>query len=328
MRRRVEPSSAIPGKWNEFLRIDENKKELFVFLANAAMSIDTDKQVVTTVNNLVLCNHQQDLAGLSPCTHEEADTRMMLHLKDAVTKGHSKVAVRTVDTDVVVLAVTSASQLNIAELWIAFGTGKTFRFIAAHTIAEKLGPDCSSALPMFHAFTGCDTVSSFAGKGKKTAWHTWTTFDEVTAAFSALASLPAAIEEWLDPLERFVVLLFDRTSSQTSIDQARKQLFCQKARAIDCLPPTRAALIQHTKRATYQAGHCWSQMLTAIPVLPSPQHWGWERTDNGWAISWTDLPEATQICRELLRCGCNKGCGARCKCVIKSRTTMYCPLQV
>ena len=62
----------------------------------------------------------------------------------------------------------SISQLpNLFELWVAFGTGKSFRFIAAHEIAYTLGPDRCEALPMFHAFTGCDTVSCFGGRGKK-----------------------------------------------------------------------------------------------------------------------------------------------------------------
>ena len=67
----------------------------------------------------------------------------------------------TVDMDVVhvVLAVTSAQHLNISELWIAFGAGKSFRFFACHEIARALGPDRSVALAIFHAFTGCDTVS-------------------------------------------------------------------------------------------------------------------------------------------------------------------------
>ena len=33
IRRRVEPSNAIPGNWQEFLRINDNKTELFSFLA-------------------------------------------------------------------------------------------------------------------------------------------------------------------------------------------------------------------------------------------------------------------------------------------------------
>ena len=83
--------------------------------------------------------------------------------------GHNRVSICTVDTDVVVLAVASAQRLDLAELWIAFGIGKNFRFFAAHEIAKVLGPDKCIALPMFHAFTGYDTVSFFGGKGKKTA---------------------------------------------------------------------------------------------------------------------------------------------------------------
>ena len=42
----------------------------------------------------------------------------------------------------------------------------------------------------------------------------------------------SAIEDWMEVLERFVVLLYDRTSSQESVNQARTQLFTQKGRAI------------------------------------------------------------------------------------------------
>ena len=78
-------------------------------------------------------------------------------------QGHNKVSIRTVlvdtSTDVVVLAITSAQHLNISKLWVAFGAGKSFQFLPTHEIARALGPDWCVALPMFHAFTGCDTVS-------------------------------------------------------------------------------------------------------------------------------------------------------------------------
>jgi len=60
---------------------------------------------------------------------------------------------------VVVLAVKSTQRLNNAVIWIAFGTGKWFRFVPALEIARALGPDGCMALPKFHAFTGCDKVS-------------------------------------------------------------------------------------------------------------------------------------------------------------------------
>ena len=45
------------------------------------------------------------VACLAPCLQEEADTRLLLHVADAVQKGCKKVTIRTVDKDVVVLAV-------------------------------------------------------------------------------------------------------------------------------------------------------------------------------------------------------------------------------
>ena len=66
----------------------------------------------------------------------------------------------------VVLTISCFSKLCLDELWIHFGVGKNVRLIAAHEIACTLGPAMSAALPVFHCLTGCDTVSSFSGKGK------------------------------------------------------------------------------------------------------------------------------------------------------------------
>ena len=86
---------------------------------------------------------------------------------------------------------------------------------------------------------------------------------------------------------------------------------------MDGLPQTQAALVEHTKRAAYEADHVWAQMFKAVPKLPSPAEWGWLPTnDAGWDVKWTTLAEASHACRELLRCGCKKGCRGQCKCVI------------
>jgi hypothetical protein len=96
---------------------------------------------------------------------------MMLHVNHAAKNGHHKTLIRTVDTDVVILSVSVAQGLQLDdELWIAFGTGKSFRYLATHEIAHIIRPEKAQALPMFHALTVFDTVSSFAGHGKKTIW--------------------------------------------------------------------------------------------------------------------------------------------------------------
>ena len=162
IRRRVKSSTKLPSNWHEFLRMNENKTKLYVFLANRIVFPDFGQQV--------LCNPpRDDVSSLSPCNHEEADKRMMVHVADAFQKGLTKVLLRTVDTDAVVIAIAVSQALSISEFWITLGVRKNLRFLPVHKIASSLGPEKLKALPMFHFIKGCDTVSSFSGKGKKTA---------------------------------------------------------------------------------------------------------------------------------------------------------------
>ena len=132
---------------------------------------------------------------------------------------------------------------------MAFGTGKGFRYLAAHEIVAGLGPEKLQALPVFHALTGCDTVSSFAGHGKKTAWAVWTVFPELTNALLKVSSAPDNIsQDVIATIERFVILLYDRTSQCTEIDTARRKLFVKKQNVLS-IPPTKSALEEHVKRA-------------------------------------------------------------------------------
>ncbi|KAL8585219.1 hypothetical protein ACOMHN_013234 [Nucella lapillus] len=166
VQRRVVAAAAIPGNWQNFLRVDSNKTELFRFLSAALMEWfdQEDKQHVITDGEAVLSKPLlPDLTSLAPCNHEEADSRMLLHASHTAQHGHHAILIRTIDTDVVVLAVSLAQELQPEDkLWLAFGTGQSFLYLAAHEIAAGLGREKARALPMFHALTGCDTVSSFA----------------------------------------------------------------------------------------------------------------------------------------------------------------------
>ena len=284
--------------------------ELFSLLATRIAAQETEKQVINTLHKDVVCTHARYITGLAPCTHEEADTRM----EDATKQGYTKVSICTVDTDVVFLAVAAAERFSIDELWVAFGTGKSFRFLVVHEMAQALGPDKCRGLPAFHAFTGCDTVSSFGGRSKNTAWETWKVCGEVTATFSALGATPtpSIVDDSLDTLEPFVVLLCDRTSNDEHVNDARKQLFSLHPEgSSNRYSPANSRSPQ--TRTAYQADYCWGQMMVAAAELPSPSEWGWMKSDTGWDVCWTTLPESTKTCRQLLRCGCKKGCRGQCK---------------
>ena len=98
-------------------------------------------------------------------------------------------------------------------------------------------------------------VSAFRNKGKKTAWKTWNIFPEATPVFSRLSQHPPTIEDDdMKILEKFVVLMYNRSSIADGVDEARLDLFARKQRPYEAIPPTRAALIQHIKHAAYQAG--------------------------------------------------------------------------
>ena len=170
-----------------------------------------------------------------------------LHVLDATENDCNKVMIHTVDADVLVSAVSTIQQLSIDEPWITFATGKTFRYLQAHETATTLGPEKSLALPLQHAFTGCDMASSFTGCGKKTVWKIWKNDEDNTPAFVTLRSIPSCVDGQMDVLECFVIVLYDRTRDVEKINEARKLLFSQKGRPIDALPPKLAALLEHTK---------------------------------------------------------------------------------
>ena len=114
-----------------------------------AQPISDKKELVMTDGQGVICLPTRDTHNLAPCNHEEADTRMMVHIVDSVSQGYDKILVRTVDTDVVVLTVAMCQKLHISEICVAFGTGKCMRYVAVHEIARSLGPEKSLALRVF-----------------------------------------------------------------------------------------------------------------------------------------------------------------------------------
>ena len=174
-----------------------------------------------------------------------------------------------------VLAIANVSELNDEELHMAFWTGKNFRYTCPWDCQVSWSWQIKGLV--FNTFTGCDTVSAFATRGRKTAWDTWNPDDMATV--------------W-----SFTILLYDHTSSQLNSDQAHLELFIKKGRG------TKDALVQHLKRAVYQGGHCWGQALEVAPNMPSPTDWGW-MDPSDWRPLWSTLPQASQSIIELLSCG-------------------------
>ena len=319
-RHRVGSQIKIPANWNSFLRNSDNKSNLYEYLANCVNSYfgARNKDVFVTLADGVLTNSDSNISSISLCDHEEADTRILLHAAHAVKMGHQKIMVRTVDTDVLVLCLSNLRKLDgIAEFWVAFGIGKLLRYIPIHLLENSDLAPFLDGLPFFHAFTGCDTVSSFHGCSKKRAFQVWKELPAVTPIFEKFSTLgPFELgEAEMRVLERFVVLLYCKTCSYDSVNDARQLLFARQSRRIENIPPSQAALTQHIRRSIFQAGHIWGRCLSPHIGAPSPDNWGWKQgADRKWYPYWSTLPEASTSMQILTHCGCKKRCSKKCKC--------------
>ena len=153
------------------------------------------------------------------------------------------------------------------------------------------------------------------------AWGAWNCYPDVTEAFTYMALNPYAQlsvdAQHFRQLEYFTVILYDKTSHLENVDEARKELFCQKNKTMQIISPAQNALLQHSKRAADQAA-LWTTSDLSEQHAPSPEGWGWELDSDSLSYIpvWNTLPIASKACNELVRCGCKseRGCSDRCGC--------------
>src|SRR6201996_4833657 len=199
-------------------------------------------------------------------------------------------------------------------LWIYFGSGTHFKVLPIHEIARILGEEKSVALRGFHAFTGCDTPSYSAGRGKSTMWNRWNVFPEVTEAFRHLSFPHNTIPDSIFKLfQRFIVLCYSANSELHSLNEARKELFTSLYRTMINIPPTAALLMEYSLRSGFQSDHIWGQALVCHVNLPSMQECGWLVIGDSCVPRWSSLLEVSKALQDFMTCKCKKGCQRLCK---------------
>ena len=73
-------------------------------------AVSTDK-VICTIDNDIIFRQPMDMEGLAPCSHEEADSRVIVHVADA-GNNYNSITTCTVDSNVGVFAVNAFGDLN------------------------------------------------------------------------------------------------------------------------------------------------------------------------------------------------------------------------
>ena len=83
-RRRVTDKGKLPPVWRSFLRDNENKSDLFNFLADKIVERCQGIVVIVTREEGTVSSQLVSLEGIAPCNHAEAESRLFLHARHAV----------------------------------------------------------------------------------------------------------------------------------------------------------------------------------------------------------------------------------------------------
>ena len=238
------------------------------------------------------------------CVQEEADGHLLLHASRAAEAGYEAVVISSNDTDVLVLNIAFCSAIK-APLRQRSGTNTRTQLIDIGKVVSSRGPSVCTALLGVHAYTGCDSVSSFAGKGKVAALKMLKSNENVQQAFSDLGKNWELSGELFEKLKQFTCKLYAPKQPTTGVNELRYQLFCAKNGDIEShqLPPCQDCLWKHAQRANYQV-ELWRRCHENDPQAPDPVGRGWtvERADGKdiLVIDWMKVQPAPDAVLELL----------------------------
>ena len=276
-------STTVPKQFPKYISNATNKVSRSAFLTEAWIEmakqcLPADKELVigggATGGKLALSIKNGECTkakALQYCDHEGADTRMLLHAKNA-SRDAQRVVIQSPDTDVLLLCVTHNYEIECDELWFRTGVKDRLRYIPGHKIAAGVGPLMCKGLPAFHALTGCDSTSALSRVGKKKAWKIIVNSKVHQQHLVCVGQSPDVDSVTARKAEAFICSLCNVSNRiPNSADEA---LYCQKAQSNLQLPPTSDSLLQHIKRANYQA-YVWGKALVPLQDLPTLAGDGW-----------------------------------------------------
>lgn len=118
----------LPQVWEQYISLNDNKADLAEFLSGELMSHSNtlpEGSPIVVGGGLTGENNAKantfDAEHLS-VNHKEADTRMIVHAKDASARGYERLIVNCRDTDVLLLLIYHMG--SAVETWMVSGTSK------------------------------------------------------------------------------------------------------------------------------------------------------------------------------------------------------------
>ena len=129
--------------WPALLREDKNKEELFTLLAEKMSKIVVEgKTISVTSKEEVKKTDDTNVDTLKPVIIKEIDSRFPLHLYHAVQNGHNNLLAKTVDTDIIIVAIARFKEIGCETLYIEYGKANKLKIYAKHDIVKELRKIC------------------------------------------------------------------------------------------------------------------------------------------------------------------------------------------
>ena len=268
------------NKWQEFLNSGENKEELIQLLVKYLGTEEGMAQLehpyIITAGDATFAVRNGTVSELFRCSHEEADTRLVLH----ALKSDTDVVVVAKDTDVLVLMIWAYEQQNISKKWYMKYDHNKYADISE--ICKFLGPKICGVLPAVHALTGCDTTSYFFKVGKVKVLKKLMKAERKADLLTDLGRDDDVSSLVLERAKQFVrTVLYTGKEKETYIETRIRLYQEMKVKSSMSLPPDPDSIIQVIKRAHYQI-YFWLRCTEVNPeVIPF--------SNNGW--KWCDKQE-------------------------------------
>ena len=237
-----------------------------------------------------------DSTDLGPLkyTHEEANTRLLLH---AVHSQFHTDVVSSRDTGVLLLLVPHFQRMQCQHIWMKSGTSKKRRYIPIDAVFNKLPSGSASSLLAFHALTGCDTTSYIANHTKRSSWKI---FKEQHGLRRNLG-IGELTDDTIQSSETFVCRIYNLHRTD-SIDTARHLLFSKTGKP-EAMAPASDALRFHLRRVHHQS-MIWRSAQCPTPELHAPSEMGWRLVDSELPPVLMTLSPIPDSCLEMAACSC------------------------
>ena len=128
-------------------------------------------------------------------------------------------------------------------------------------------------------------------KGEKTAWEAWKAYPEVTRAFNNMASHPftpiTVQSQNFKTLEHFTVIIYDKTSTLIAVNDARRELFCQRNKIME------HNYSQHKMPLFSTEGGLYCKEASDQRVMRCNSRSHFQRDGDG---QWTETPSPGTLC--------------------------------